>query len=85
MLRDHHRSPRDSGVWLVLSENADPADPKLRREFPSIRSIELLKGKIGHRLLLPSDGPDFEGEALHACHLLLRHDPRLGRIPESRQ
>jgi hypothetical protein len=42
MVRDHEKSPRDNGVWLVLSEITDPADPELRREFPSIRSIELL-------------------------------------------
>jgi hypothetical protein len=85
MLRDHEKSPRDNGVWLVLSESTDPADAELRREFPSIRAIELLGDKIGHWLLIPSDGPDFEIEALHACDLLLRRDPRLGRIPKSRR
>ena len=85
MLRDHAKSPRDNGVWLVLSESANPADPKLRREFPSLRSVELLRGKIGHWLVIPSDSPNFEAEALHACDLLLHRDPRLGRIPESRR
>jgi hypothetical protein len=85
MLRDHAKSPRDNGVWLVLSENTNPKDPELRREFPSIRSIELLGDKIGHWLLIPSDSPGFEMEALHACDLLLRRDPRLGRIPKSRR
>jgi hypothetical protein len=85
MLRDHKKSPRDNGVWLVLSESTDPADREFRREFPSIRSIELLGDKIGHWLLITSDSPDFEIEALHACDLLLRRDPRLGRIPKSRR
>jgi hypothetical protein len=85
MLRDHLRSPQDNGVWLVLSETAHPADPDLRREFPSLRTIDLLGDKIGHWLLLPSDGPDFEKEALHACDLLLHYDPRLGRVPKSRR
>lgn len=85
MLRDHLRSPQDNGLWLVLSENTHPADPQLRHEFPSLRAIEMLGSKIGHWLLLPSDGPDFEKEALYACDLLLRHDPRLGRVPKSRR
>jgi hypothetical protein len=85
MLRESERSPQDNGVWLVLSESTNPADRKLRREFPSLREIDLLNGKIGHWLLLPSDGPDFEKEALHACELLLRHDVRFGRIPASRR
>ena len=85
MLREHEKSPRDNGVWLVLSEGISPADPQLRREFSSIRSIDLLGNKIRHWLVIPSDSPRFETEALHACDLLLNHDPRLGRIPQSRQ
>ena len=85
MLRDHEKSPKDNGVWLVLSESTDPGDPELRREFPSLRRIELLRSKIGHWLLIPSDSPSFETEALHACNLLLRRDSRLGRVPKSRR
>lgn len=84
MLRDHVKSPRDNGIWLVLSEGTDPADRTLRREFPSLRKIGLLGGAISHWLLIPSDGLDFETEAMHVCDLLLRRDPRLGRIPKSR-
>jgi len=84
MLRNHEKSPRDNGVWLVLAEGVDPASKELRREFPSLRSIELLGGKIGHWLLIPADGGDFEREAGHACELLLRRDPRLGRVPKNR-
>lgn len=83
MLREHTKSARDNGVWLVLSEGTDPA--KLRREFPSLRRIELVGNKIGHWLVIPSDGPDFETEALHVCDLLLHRDTRLGRVPESRR
>ncbi len=85
MLRDHQKSPRDNGVWLVLSNSTNPIDPELQSEFPSIRAIELLRKKIGHWLLIPSDSPCFEMEALHACDLLLRHDARFGRIPKSRR
>ncbi len=83
MLREHQKSPQDNGVWLVLSEGTSPADLTLRRDFPSIRSIELLGDKIGHWLLIPSDSPSFETEALYACDLLLRGDKRIGRIPKS--
>jgi hypothetical protein len=85
MLRDHAKSPRDNGVWLVLSERTDPADRTLRRDFPSLRRIELLGDEIHHWLLIPSDGPAFETEALHACDLVLRRDPRIGRVPQSRR
>lgn len=85
MLREHAKSPRDNGVWLVLADGTDPLDPGLRREFPSLRSIELLGNKIRHWLLIPMDSPNFEKEALHACDLIRRRDARLGRIPQSRR
>jgi hypothetical protein len=85
MLRDHVKSPRDNGIWLVLSESIDPKDASLRQDFPSIRAIQILGNKISHWLLIPSDGADFESEALHACDLIIGNDPRLGRIPQSRR
>lgn len=85
MLRDHADSPQDNGLWLVLSEAVNPDDKSLRKDFPSLRTIDLLGGVISHWLLVPSDSPTFEEEAMHACDLVLRHDPRIGRIPKSRR
>jgi hypothetical protein len=85
MLRDSAKRPEDNGVWLVFSETANLADPGIRRDFPSLRLIGLLGGKIAHWRLIPSDSPTFESEALHACQLLLKHDARFGRVPQSRQ
>jgi hypothetical protein len=85
MLRDSPKHPEDNGVWLVFSETANLADPGIRRDFPSLRLIGLLGGKIAHWRLIPADSPTFESEALHACELLLKRDPRFGRVPQSRQ
>lgn len=85
MLRDSLKSPADNGVWLVFSESANLADPGILRDFPSLRSIELLGGKIGHWRLIPADSATFESEALHACELLLKKDSRFGRVPQSRK
>jgi hypothetical protein len=85
MLRDAVKFPEDNGVWVVLAEGTDPADAGLRRELPSLRGIELLGGKIRHWLLIPSDGADFEKEAMDVCELILRGDARLGRVPQSRR
>lgn len=90
MLRDRPTYPEDNGLWLVFSETT-PTDEKglsrkdIRKDFPSLRPIGRLGGVIAHWHLLPADSPNFESEALHVCDLLLRHDPRLGRIPKSRQ
>lgn len=85
MLRDSQKQPEDNGVWLVFSETANLADPRIRQEFPSLRLINLMSGKIAHWRLIPADSPTFESEALHACELLLKHDVRFGRIPQSRR
>jgi hypothetical protein len=87
MLRDHKNSPEDNGVWLIFARDSDATkDPgALRSQFPSLRPIQLLEGKIKHWLVLPAGSRNFESESLSACDLLLAHDPRLGRIPKSRQ
>ena len=85
MLRDSLKQPKDNGLWLVFSDTANLADPGIRQDFPSLRLIDLLGGKIGHWRLIPADSSTFESEALHACELVLKHDPRLGRVPQSRQ
>jgi hypothetical protein len=46
MLRESPKSPQDNGMWLVLSETIDPEDRGLRKDFPSLRKIDLLGGKI---------------------------------------
>ncbi len=87
MLRDSDKGVEDNGLWLVFGEDFDAVrdTPRLLDEFPSLRRIKLLGGKIQHWMLLPADSPDFESEALHACDLALAHDRRLGRIPASRK
>jgi hypothetical protein len=85
MLRDSLKHPEDNGVWLVFSETADLADMRLRKEFPSLRLIKLLGGKIVHWRLIPADSASFESEALRASELLLKRDLRLGRVPQSRR
>jgi hypothetical protein len=85
MLRDSLKHPEDNGVWLVFSQTADLADPGIRQDIPSLRPINLLGGKIAHWRLIPADSATFESEALHACGLVLKHDLRFGRVPQSRQ
>lgn len=87
MLRDSPTTPLDNGLWLIFAEDFDESSSPaaLRHDFPSLRPITVLNGVIKHWLLLPSDAPDFESSALHACELLLARDSRLGRVPKSRR
>ncbi len=80
-LRDKPDSPADNGVWLATTEEHHES---LRREFPNMRSIEVLRKKITGWQVLPADASDFEETALHACELIRKRDPRIGKIPKSR-
>ncbi len=82
ILREKPTHTADNGVWLATSHEHHAS---LRRDFPSMRSIQLLGEKITSWQVLPSDSPDFEEAATHACELVLARDPRIGKIPKSRQ
>jgi hypothetical protein len=81
ILRDKRERTADNGVWLATTQEHHPS---LRREFANLRSIGVLGKKVTGWQLLPADAPDFEAAALHACELILRGDPRIGKVPASR-
>lgn len=82
ILRDHRDNASDNGVWLATSKDHHAS---LRREFPNMRSIEVLgKGVTGWQVL-PVDAPDFEEAALRACERILAADPRIGKVPGARR
>ncbi|MGA9502806.1 MAG: hypothetical protein WBV31_00120, partial [Terriglobales bacterium] len=56
----------------------------LRREFPNMRSIEVLGRDVTGWQVLPADAPDFEESALRACELVLARDARIGKVPGAR-
>jgi len=81
ILRDKPKNTADNGVWLATAEEHHQS---LRREFPNMRSIQLLRKPVTGWQLLPVDAPDFESSALRACELVLAGDPRIGKIPGAR-
>ncbi len=83
VLRDK-ASPRcDDGVWLATSSEHHET---LRREFPSMRSIEVLAGGgVTGWQVLPAESDDFEEGVLRACELVRRGDVRIGKVPKKRR
>ena len=82
ILRDKRDQTADNGVWLATTKDHHDS---LRREFPNMRSIQVLgKGVTGWQVL-PADAPDFEEAALRACERILAGDPRIGRVPGARR
>jgi hypothetical protein len=81
ILRDKPKSTADNGVWLATTQEHHQS---LRREFPNMRSIQVLGKRITGWQVLPVDAPDFESAALRACELVLAGDARIGKIPGAR-
>ena len=82
ILRDKRDATADNGVWLATTKEHHDS---LRREFPNMRSIQVLgKGVTGWQVL-PADASDFEEAALRACDLIVAGDPRIGKIPGARR
>ena len=81
ILRDRKNSPADNGVWVATTAEHHES---LRRDFPRMRSIQLLRKQITNWQVIPVDAPDFEEAALRACKLILARDARIGKIPNSR-
>ena len=81
ILRDKPKSTADNGVWLATTQEHHQS---LRREFPNMRSIQVLGKQVTGWQVLPVDAPDFESAALRACELVLAGDARIGKIPGAR-
>ncbi len=82
ILRDKRDDTEDNGVWLATTEEHHQS---LRREFPNMRSIRLLRKQVTGWQVLPADAQDFEEAALRACDLVLASDPRIGKVPGARR
>lgn len=82
ILRDKHDTSADNGVWLATTEEHHAS---LRREFPNMRSIQLLGKQVTGWQVLPMDAPDFEEAALRACELIVAGDVRIGKVPAARR
>ena len=82
ILRDKPNQTTDNGVWLATTTEHHES---LRREFPRMRSIDVLGKEVTGWQVLPADAPDFEEAALRACDLILARDPRIGKVPGERR
>ena len=80
ILRDKRENTTDNGVWLATTEAHHES---LRREFPNMRSIQVLGKPVTGWQVLPAEALDFEATALHACDLVLAGDSRIGKVPKS--
>lgn len=82
VLRDKRdKTADDDGMWLATTVDHHAS---LRRDFPSMRSIRVLRKKVTGWQVLPANAPDFEAAALRACEFIVAGDPRIGKVPAAR-
>ncbi|HET6992123.1 MAG TPA: hypothetical protein VFJ43_12395 [Bacteroidia bacterium] len=80
--RDDHKDA--NGVWIMTSKEHHAS---LKKEFPSLKSVYILsdgKKETGTQMI-HVDADDFESSAIRICELILKGDPRIGRIPKVRK
>jgi len=82
ILRDKPTNTSDNGVWLATTKDDHDS---LRREFPNMRSIQVLGKPDTGWQVLPADAADFEAAAQRACDLVLAGDARIGKLPGARR
>ena len=82
ILRDKRDPAADDGVWLATTTEHHES---LLREFPNMRSIQVLGKAVTGWQVLPSGAKDFEEAALRACELIVSGDPRIGKVPGARR
>jgi hypothetical protein len=82
ILRDKKDQAPDNGLWLATTKEHHES---LRREFPNMRSIQVLGSGVTGWQVLPSNALDFEEAALRACQLIVARDPRIGKLPGTKR
>jgi hypothetical protein len=79
ILRKKENFDRDTGMWLgVVDEYVN----EIKKEIPELRDLEMFGTSPTAWQVLGEDLESFETIAYQICGLILRNDPRIGRIPK---
>lgn len=82
ILRDREDHPRDNGVWVATEMEHHLS---LRKELPSLRSIEIFGPGETAWQNLPALEDDFEESVFTICSMIRKRDERIGRVPKKRK
>lgn len=81
ILRQKKQNQEDNGVWLATTSEHHK---ELKKVLPNMRSIAVFgPGPTGWQIL-PEDSTDFEATVLRACQMVLNKDPKIGKVPKSK-
>ena len=80
MLRERDKQPEMNGIWIATAKGGQES---LKKELPVLRMIAGPKTKkpgAGWQMI-PVAADGFEAAAIRVCELIVRRDPRIGKIP----
>lgn len=81
-LRDKQPADSDVGVWIATTPEHHES---LKRDFPSMRSIEIFGTGVTGWQVLPASDIRFEDEALRVAEYVRRRDERIGKLPAKKK
>ena len=82
ILRQRNDFTDDNGIWLAALHEHHAS---LKKEVPCMRSVRLLGSSETVWQNIPAEEDDFEELVLKACHLILKGDVRIGKIPKQKK
>lgn len=82
VLRCKEGDQHDNGVWVATTHEHHDS---LKKDLPAMRSISLFGGTASAWQNLPASSNHFEEEVMKACSLILKGDPRVGKIPQPKK
>ncbi|HXO74724.1 MAG TPA: hypothetical protein VN824_05825 [Puia sp.] len=80
MLRERDNEPEMNGIWIATAKGGHES---LKKELPVLRTFSGLKEKDSGTgwQMIPATADDLEETAIRVCELIVRRDPRIGKIP----
>ena len=82
VLCDREAMREDIGVWVCIP---DEFTKPMKEAYPDLRGVSFFENENSAWQCLPASNPRFEELALHFCAMARRGDPRIGRIPKTKQ
>jgi hypothetical protein len=80
MLRERDNQPGLNGIWIATARGGQES---LKKALPALRTVSGPKAKNPETgwQMISATADDFEETAIRVCELIIRRDPRIGKIP----
>lgn len=80
ILRERDDQPGLNGIWIAAARGGQES---LKKDLPALLMVSGLKAKKSETgwLMISAAADGFEETAIRVCELIVRRDPRIGKIP----